>query len=311
MRTVFFGTPDIALPSLAAVHAAHEVAAVVCQPDKPKGRSGKPVAPPVKARALENGLDVHQPAKLNDGAFEAWLRDMAPDICVVAAYGRMLKQPLLDVPPCGFINLHPSLLPRWRGPSPIRTAILEGDETTGATIMKIVLEMDAGDILIQEETPIGPEENNIELSERLAAMGGKLMARALDLIAAGKAEYTPQDPEKVTFSEMFTKERGRIRWAASAREIHNLVRAAVPWPVAHCRFRDDVCRIHRSAIIDATARAEPGTVTAVEKDRILAAAGEGQVAVLEFQAPGRRALSMRDFLRGCPIAPGERFEDIV
>lgn len=310
MRVVFFGTPDIALPCLEAVAAHHEVAAVVTQPDRPKGRRRKPAPPPVKVRAEAEGLPVHQPAKLNDGTFEAWLREQAPDLCVVAAYGRLLKQPIIDVPPKGYLNLHPSLLPRWRGPSPIRTAILEGDAETGVTIMKLVLEMDAGDILVQRRTPIEPDEDAVALSERLARLGAEAMLDALAQVECGTAEFTPQNPAAVTTCSIFRKEDGRIRWDAPAEGVHNLVRAAVPWPVAHCLFRGEVFRIHRTALTDASAQAAPGTITTVEKDRMLVACADRRLAILEIQAPGKRAMATGEFLRGAHVEPGERFEEI-
>jgi methionyl-tRNA formyltransferase len=310
VRTVFFGTPDIAVPSLAAVAARHEVAAVVCQPDKPQGRNLKLEPPAVKVWALEHGLEVCQPAKLNDGAFEAWLRDQAPELCTMAAYGRLLKQPILDIPPKGWLNVHPSLLPRWRGPSPIQTAILAGDAVTGVTIMEVTLEMDAGGILLQESTPIGPEDTSQSLSERLGARGADLLLQGMELVERGEAHFTPQDPACVAHCHLFEKEHGRIRWASPALDIHNLVRAAIPWPVAHCRFRGEVCRIHRTAIEPQPAEAPPGTITRVEKDRILVATGQGQLAILVFQAPGKKALPMAEFLRGRKIQPGERLEDL-
>ena len=310
MRTVFFGTPDIAVPSLAAVAARHEVAAVVCQPDKPQGRNLKLEAPAVKVWALEHGLEVCQPAKLNDGAFEAWLRDQAPELCTMAAYGRLLKQPILDIPPKGWLNVHPSLLPRWRGPSPIQTAIMAGDAVTGVTIMEVTLEMDAGGILLQESTPIGPEDTSQSLSERLGARGADLLLQGMELVERGEAHFTPQDPARVAHCHLFEKEHGRIRWASPALEIHNLVRAAIPWPVAHCRFRGEVCRIHQTAVEPQPAEAPPGTITRVEKDRILVATGQDQLAILVFQAPGKKALPMAEFLRGRKIEPGECVEDL-
>ncbi len=310
MRTIFFGTPDLAVPSLAALAEAHEVAAVVCPPDRPKGRGKKLVSPPVKVWAEAHGIPVHQPAKLNDGAFEAWLREQAPDVCAVTAYGRFLKQPLLDIPPHGWLNVHPSLLPRWRGPSPIQSAVLAGDEEAGVTIIRLVLEMDAGDILVQESTPIAPEENAAELTARLADLGSRLLVEGMNSVAAGEAEFTPQDPGQVVVCPLFEKETGRIRWARPAREIHNLVRAAVPWPVAHCHYQGEVCRIHRTRVSDEAAGAEPGTVVAVTKNEVIVATGEGCIAILVFQAPGKKAIPMGDYLRGRRIEVGERFEDI-
>jgi len=299
------------VPSLETVARGHEVCAVVCQPDKPQGRSGTSVAPPVKQWADAHGVACVQPVKLNDGTFESWLRAQAPEVCVLVAYGRILKQPLLDVPVHGFLNMHPSLLPRHRGPSPIQTAILCGDAVTGVCVMRLDAGMDTGPILLREEHPIDPDDTTLSLTRRLADAGADALARALALVAEGKAEYRPQGDEGVTVTRTYTKEDGRIRWAAPARDIHNLVRAAVPWPVAQCGYKGAVCRILKTAVVAENASGvTPGTVTAVAKDRVLVAAGEGQVAVLEFQAPGKKAMAMGDFLRGHAMSPGERFEDL-
>jgi len=310
MRAVFFGTPELAVPALEAVAARHEVTALVCQPDRPRGRSKRPVPPPAKVWADANGLAVVQPTKLNDGAFEAWLRDQSPDVCPLVAYGRILKQPILDVPPQGFINLHPSLLPRHRGPSPIPSAILAGDETTGVSIMRMDAGMDTGDVLLQRELPIQPDDTTASLSNRLADLGAQLLVRGLDLIAAGEATFTPQDHAQATVTAMFRKADGRIRWDAPATQIHNLVRAANPWPMAQCRFRGDVCRIHATHVIDEPSDAPPGTVVRVEPDRVVVATGQGLLSVLTFQPPGKRAMPMADFLRGHPIEPGDQFQSI-
>ncbi len=310
MRIVYFGTPQLAVPALTAVAQRHDVVAVVTQPDRPKGRSGKPAPPEVKVWALENGLAVHQPEKLHNGEFEAWLREQKPDLCVVAAYGRLLKQPVLDVPPLGWLNLHPSLLPRWRGPSPIQTAILEGDATTGVTIMRIVLEMDAGDIVLQEETPIAPEETAGELTDRLAEIGAAQMLNAIDLVERGTAPAIPQDPARVTISKVFEKGHGRIQWAGPTQRIHNRVRACNPWPMAQCMLKDQFCRILRTVLTEEATNDAPGTIMAVEKDRILVATGNGVLAVTHLQLAGRKALDASAFLRGVPLQPGDRFEDI-
>ncbi len=310
MRVVFFGTPALAVPSAEAVAARHEVAAVVCQPDRPQGRSNRPVPPPVKCWALERGVPVYQPEKIHDGTFEAWLRAQAPELCAITAYGRLLKQPIIDIPTKGWLNMHPSLLPRHRGPSPIQTALLEGDEVTGVTIIRLTLEMDSGDILLQKSTPIGADENAEDLTERLARMGAELLAEGVDRVEAGTAEFVPQDPEKATYCTMFEKEHGRIRWGHSAQQIHNQVRACLPWPVAHCLYQGEVCRIHKSMVVDQFSDAAPGTVLSVEKDRVLVGTGDGQLAIMQFQPPGKRVMTMADFLRGHPMQAGERFEEI-
>jgi len=311
VRVIFFGTPELAVPPLAAVADRHNVVAVVCQPDQPRGRIKKPVPPPTKVWAIAHDIAVMQPAKLNDGTFEAWLREQAPDVCPLAAYGRILKQLILDVPTHGFINMHPSLLPRHRGPSPIQTAILEGDTATGVSIMRLDAGMDTGDILLQSGIPILPDDTTASLSERLAKLGAELLVRGLDQIASGQAEFTPQDHGRASVTRRFEKADGHIRWSAPAESIHNLVRAALPWPMAQCLFGGEVYRIHKSAVADEAADAPPGTVVRVEKDRVLVATGRGLLAILWFQAPGKRAMPMGDYLRGHRIRAGDRFESVT
>lgn len=310
MRVVFLGTPELAVPTLAVLAARHEIAGVVCQPDKPQGRSGRPAPPPVKVWAVEHGLPVHQPTRLNDGAFETWLREANPDIGVLAAYGRFLREPILAVPRHGWLNLHPSLLPRWRGPSPIQAALREGDAETGVTIMRISMKMDAGDILLQEKTPIGPEENAEELAARLAGLGADLMLRGLDLVTRGEARFTPQEDARATYSHIIEKSDGNIRWADPAPRLNNLVRAMCPWPSAQTRFRGQVCRILRSAVVPAATDGPPGTVIHSDKQSVHVATGAGALSLLEFQAPGKRAMAIAEYLRGNRIAPGDRFEDV-
>ncbi len=316
MRVVFFGTPELAVPTLEAVMKCHELLAVVCRPDRPKKRSKRPVPPPVKKFALEHGIHVQQPTKLNDGEFEAWLRGLAPDICCLVAYGRILKQPILDVPEHGFLNMHPSLLPRHRGPSPIKTAIREGDEVTGVTIMRLDTGMDTGDILLQKRVPIADDDTAGSLSDRLARVGAGLMLKALEIIESGQAVFTPQDHQKATTTKGFEKADARIDWTTPARHIHNLVRATNPWPVAHCMFRGEVCRIHRTDLPENDTAAgpppaTPGTVVRVDDaDGIVVATGEGSLRIVEIQMPGKRAMPTRDFLKGTPVEPGETFENL-
>jgi methionyl-tRNA formyltransferase len=311
MRTVFLGTPALAVPTLAAVAAQHDVAAVVCQPDKPQGRSGAPVQPPTKEWALAHGIPVHQPTKLNDGTFEQWLRDLCPEVGIVFAYGRLLKQPILDVPPHGWLNVHPSLLPRWRGPSPIQSAILNGDTETGISIMRLVLEMDAGPLLLQERLAIGPDETAEELTERIAPRCAELLCDALAQVAAGTATITPQAAEGLTHCGMLRKEDGYLRWDRPAQALHNQVRGSLPWPAAQCQFRGGICKILRSRLVHGNTAEAPGTITAIEKDAVIVATGDGLLGITEFQAPGKKPLPMGDFARGARLQPGERFEDLA
>lgn len=310
MRVVFFGTPELALPSLDAVARQHEVAAVVCQPDRPQGRSGRPVPPPTKQWADAHGVAVVQPTKLNDGSFETWLRERAPEIGVLVAYGRILKPAILNVPRHGFLNMHPSLLPRHRGPSPIQTAILCGDEKTGVTIMRLDEGMDTGDILLQREAPILPDDTTGSLSERLAVLGAGLLVDALDLVARGEARFIQQDDTQATVTRLYEKKDGQIVWSAPARDIHNLVRAAIPWPVAHCRFSGETCRIHKTDVSNEPANDSPGTVLSVERDRITVATGAGRLSILALQMPGKKTMTTAEFLRGHAVRPGDRFEDL-
>ncbi len=310
MRIVFFGTPDLALPSLEAISASHEVTAIVCQPDKPKGRSKKLLSPPTKVWAEAHHVHVSQPTKLNDGVFEAWLRSQAPDICTLVAYGRILKQAILDVPPHGFLNMHPSLLPRYRGPSPIQTALLEGQNETGITIMRLDAGTDTGDILLQESMPISIEDTSETLSTRLAQLGAKRLLEALNLLESGDAIFKKQDDALATHSKMYTKEDGRIRWDRSATEIHNLARAFNPWPVAHCLLKGDTVRIYKTRVIEIQENKSPGTVLRINKNDIVVAAGDGAIAIETIQTHGKRAIPVADFLRGNALQPGDRFEDL-
>ena len=310
MRLVFFGTPEIAVPSLDALARRHEVTAVVCQPDRPRGRGKKLEPPPVKVRALEHGLPVHQPVRLHDGAFEEWLRGQNPEVCAITAYGRLLRQPVLDVPPHGFINMHPSLLPRWRGPSPVQSAVLAGDDETGVSIMKLTLDMDAGPILLQERAPVSPDEPADMLSARLAVLGAQLLADALDRIDGGTAAFEPQDDARATYCTLLTKEDGYLDWNQPARTLHNQVRGCQPWPTAQCRLHGAVLKVHAAESVDSPADQPPGTVVLVDKQRLHVATGNGALSILAIQAPGKRAMPIAEFLRGHRIEPGERFEPV-
>jgi len=310
MKIVFWGTPELALPTLAALPEKHDVLAVVCQPDRPKGRSAKAASPPVKDWAESQGIPVLQPEKLNDGSVEAWLKNLAPDVCVLAAYGRYIKEPILNVPKHGFLNMHPSLLPKYRGPSPIQSALLSGDSESGVTIIRLSTEMDAGDVLIQKKTPVGSNENNRQLTERLAEMGGELMLEALALLETGGAVFTPQDHSKAVHCQMISKSGGHIRWAKPAVTIHNLVRACVPWPAAQCLYNGQVYKILESEPSGGVTSETPGTVTQVEKDRIQVATGDGQLSLLSIQAPGKKVMPVSAYLLGHKIKAGERLEDI-
>lgn len=282
--------------------------ALVCQPDRPKGRSKTPQAPPTKQWAAKHDLPVHQPTKLNDGAFAAWLRDQRPDLCALVAYGRILKQPILDVPPHGFLNMHPSALPQYRGPAPIQAAILNGETETAITIMRLDAGMDSGDILLQQPFMIDPHDTTETLSERLGVLGAELMVEAVRRIESGTATFTPQDHEAATYTKMLDKADGAIDWTQPAPAIHNLVRAANPWPMAHAKLDGETYRILQTRVEDRSLADPPGTVVRADACNLLIATGNGAIAIEVIQAPGKKPMHIADFLRGRSIPKGARFE---
>ncbi|MDZ4861525.1 MAG: methionyl-tRNA formyltransferase [Candidatus Hydrogenedentes bacterium] len=312
MRIVFFGTPELAIPSLAAIAQEHEVAAVVCQPDRPSGRGRALLPPPTKVWADAHGISVVQPVRLNDGEFASWLGDQRPDICALTAYGRILKQPILEAAPHGILNMHPSMLPRYRGPSPIQSALIRGETETGVTIMRLSVEMDAGDIVLQERVPILPEDDGITLTSRLAELGGRKLCDAIDQIALSSAVFSPQNHANASYCGLIKKRDGQIDWSKASLDIHNLVRGAQPWPAAHCLFSGDVVKVLKTELLphSSTVHLSPGEVLEVEADRVVVATGEGTIGVLKIQAPGKRAMATADYLRGHAILPGQRFENL-
>ena len=306
MRIVFMGTPDFAVPSLEGlIQAGHTVCGVFCQPDKPVGRhQNKLQAPPVKQAALEHGIPVFQPTKLRDGTALAQLRELAPELIVVAAYGRILPDDILNLPPMGCINVHSSLLPKYRGAAPINWAVINGETETGVTIMDMATELDAGDIIAQVSTPIDSEETVETLHDRLAQLGGELLVRTVADLAAGTAVRTPQDPSQVTFAPLLSRELSPIDWSRSAKDIHNQVRGLVPWPATSTDILNgETVKIFAVRETGASTGKVPGTVLAAGKDGIDVACGDGMVLrILELQAPGSRRMAAADYLRGHPLA---------
>lgn len=308
MRIVFFGTPDMAVPSLEAVSEKHDVAAVVCQPDKPAGRKNKLHPPAVKVCAERLGIPVHQPSKLNDGAFEAWLQEQKPEVCVLVAYGRILKVPILEVPPKGFLNVHPSMLPLYRGPAPIYASVLNGDTETGITIMELDEGMDSGSMLLQETFPVKPDDTTGSLTMAASTKGAEMLLEALEQVEAGTATCTPQDHEKATYCDIILKEDGRINWHDPAVQIVNQVRACQPWPVAYAKLDDHIYRIHHAGIHETNNEEDPGTILDTEGNQLIIQCGKGAIEVHEIQAPGKRAIPTADFLRGNALPSGSQFE---
>lgn len=299
------GTPDFAVPSLnALVAAGHDVCGVFSQPDKPVGRhQNKLKATPVKECALSHDIPVFQPVTVKDGTAYEQLKALDPELIVVAAYGRVLPEEILNLPPKGCINVHSSLLPKYRGAAPINWAVVNGDAETGVTIMHMAKELDAGDIIGQVSTPIDPDEFVEMVHDRLAEMGGKLLVEVVSDIENGTATRTPQDPELVTYAPMLSRELCPIDWSQSAKSIHNKVRGLVPWPATSTDcFTSDPVKVFSVTETGARTNKEPGTVVSAGKDGIDIACGDGMVLrILELQAPGSRRMAAADYLRGHPI----------
>jgi methionyl-tRNA formyltransferase len=312
LRVAFAGTPEFARVALAGLlRSHHQVAGVITRPDRPRGRGRRIQASPVKQTAVAAHLPVLQPETLrNDPAVPAALRDWAADVLVVVAYGLIVPQPLLDAAPLGSINIHASLLPRWRGAAPIQRALLAGDATTGITIMRMEAGLDTGPILLQRSVEIGPADTSGDLHDVLARMGAEALVSALDGLADGSLEARPQPAEGASHAGKIAKSEALITWQHSAIDIDRQVRALNPWPVAETRFEDEQLRVLRAQAEprDAAANtaAEPGTVIAIRDARILVQCGEGQLALTDVQRPGRKPITAAEFARSHAL-PGRRF----
>lgn len=308
VRILFMGTPDFAVASLAALlEAGHEVCGVFTQPDKPKNRGMKLQPSPVKEYAIAHDIPVFQPLKMKDGEAMGYIRDLEPELVVVAAYGRILPSDILDYPAYGCINVHSSLLPKYRGAAPINWAILNGDKTTGVTIMHMAPELDAGDMILQGETAIGPDETAPELFARLAELGGKLLVEAVDLLARGEAPRTPQDAAVSTYAPMLSRELSPMDWSKGAQALHDQVRGLLPWPCATAEFGGIRCKVFSTDIIDDTTDLAPGTVAEAGKTGVVMACGGGTLLrIKELQPDGKKRMAAADFLRGHPLTAGEK-----
>jgi methionyl-tRNA formyltransferase len=307
VRVVFMGSPAFALPSLEALVAAgHEVALVVSQAAKPVGRSGESTDPPVARSAKELGIGVFQPATLKDSAAVARLAEAAADVFVVVAYGKILPESVLELPRLGCVNVHGSLLPRWRGASPVQAALLAGDAETGISLMKMDAGMDTGPVYRSVATTIGPDEDAVSLSARLAAMGARLLVDYLPAIEDGELEPVPQDDARATACPKISREDGRIDWTRPAGELARRARAFTPWPGVFAYRGGARVKLSETRAVTRAERGVPGRVLDVG-DEILFACGEDALSVRTLQTEGRRALPAREFARGERLAVGERF----
>ncbi|MCI6588613.1 MAG: methionyl-tRNA formyltransferase [Clostridiales bacterium] len=306
MRIVFMGTPDFAVPSLRAlVDHGYEVVGVFCQPDRPKGRGHKLAACPVKELAQSAGIPVFQPERIKREEGVAMLKSCAPDLCVTAAFGQLLSQEILDIPPLGTINVHSSLLPKHRGSAPINWSIIKGDAVTGVTTMFTDKGMDTGDILLTRETPIGPAENAGELTDRLAVMGAQLLIETIRAIEAGTLARTPQDHAAATYEPKMDKELGRIDWSKSAQELDWLVRGTTPWPGAFTTLGEQTIKVFELDILDGPASGAPGEIVAADAKRgLVVSCGDHDVALAQIQMPGAKRMNAKDYLRGHTMETG-------
>ena len=300
MRVVFMGTPDFAAASLKAlIDNGYEVAGVFAQPDKPSGRGMEVTYSPVKQLALDHEIPVFQPAKMRDGTALEIMKSLSPDIVVVVAYGRILPDDLLAVPPLGTINVHGSLLPKYRGAAPIQWAVLNGDEVTGVSTMYLASEMDAGDIIYSAQTRIGEYETSGELYDRLKDMGAELLIQTLRDIEAGTAPRTPQDHSQATFVSMLDKSLSPIDFSKPARSVVKWIYGLQPWPVATAVLGNDTLKIFAAVQTDHHTELAPGSIVCADKNGIEVACGSGEtVLITQLQAPGKKRMAAADYLRG-------------
>ena len=306
MRIVFMGTPEFAVPSLnALVEAGYEICGVFTQPDKPKNRGMKLQASPVKEYAMSAELPVFQPMKMRDGEALAVLRELKPDLIVVAAYGKILPVDILELPPLGCVNVHSSLLPKYRGAAPINWAIFNGEDETGVTIQRMAEGVDTGDILAQARTPIDINENAAQLLARLAKLGAGLLMETVRKLETGEARATPQDESRASHAPMLSKELSPMDWGKTARQLHDQVRGLYPWPSAVALLDGIRCKVIRTLLLEEETNQRPGTVLQADKKGLRVASGDGRVLeILELQPDGKKVMAAAAFLMGHPIQTG-------
>lgn len=301
MRIAFFGTPDFAVPTLQALAASEHTVEVFTQPDKPVGRKGILTPPAVKVEAVKLGLPVHQFEKIRSEEGVAALRAFAPDLMCVVAFGQLFSQEILDIPPYGAINIHGSLLPLYRGASPIQQTVIDGQELAGVSTMLLVKRMDAGDILLTASTPLGENETYGELSERLSHLGAQLFMETLSRLEAGTLIRRPQEEEQATYCKMLTRDTGKLSMDMTVRQMHNLVRGTNPWPGAYALLGEDKLKIYATRLCSAPSSLPVGTLFGSPKEGLFLQCRDGALELLEIQAPGGKRMEAKVFLRGHDI----------
>jgi len=304
MKVVFMGTPDFAVPSLEVLNKNHEVLCVVCQPDKPKGRGKKMVFPVVKEKAIELGIEVLQPEKINNAEFIDKLEEYDADIFVVAAYGQILNERILNMPKYGCINVHGSLLPQYRGAAPIQKSIMDGCDKTGVTIMQMEKGLDSGDMISKVECEITKNDTYATMTEKLAAAGAELLAETMKAIENGTAERVPQNHDESTYAPMISRETGHIDWSRSAEEIDCLVRGLDPQPAAYTLYGEEVLKVFKVDVLDKEYGLEAGTIAETDKKGFIVQCGKGSARVAVLQAKGGKIMPTDAYMRGHLIETG-------
>ncbi|HTY13259.1 MAG TPA: methionyl-tRNA formyltransferase [Candidatus Omnitrophota bacterium] len=307
MKIVFMGTPAPAAACLQAlIDAEEQIACVVTQPDRPKGRNLRVTASPVKELAMKYKIPVESPEKAKDPIFINKIRSLDPELIVVVAYGKILPKELLSIPKRGAINVHASLLPKYRGAAPVQWALLNGDNETGVTVMQISETLDTGDIILQDTVTIDPQDNSATLLDKLFARGAQTLLLVVDQIKKGTAKASPQNETEATYAPSITKESGEIDWKRSAMEINNRVRAMIPWPVAHTFYKGKMLRLWSAEPVSVPGKFQPGEIVDV-RDDLIVACGAGSLLIQELQLEGGRKMGAHDFVRGHRLAIGDSF----
>ena len=305
MKIVFMGTPQFAVPCLQRLlEDGHELAAVFTQPDKPQGRKMVLTAPPVKQLALEHHLPVHQPATLRDGSAVQLLRTYAPELIVVVAYGKILPKEILQLPPYGCVNVHASLLPKYRGAGPIQWSVINGETVTGVTSMYMSEGLDTGDMILRHELPIDPMETAGQLQQRLAQLGAQCLSETVQAIAAGCAPRTPQPEDGSSYAPMLTRQMAEIDFTRPAQQVHNLIRGMHPWPVAYTHLDGKTLKVHAAAPVDGYS-GQPGCL--LDDRRLIIGCGQGAIELLQVQLEGAKQMDAQSFLRGKKLNVGKIF----
>jgi methionyl-tRNA formyltransferase len=305
MNIVYMGTPEFAVPTLEYLYnAGHNIKLVITQKDKPKGRGKKLQNTPVKAKALELGLEVYQPESVNDTESIDKIKNCEPDFIIVAAYGQILKKDILYMPKYHCLNVHASLLPKYRGAAPINWAIINGEVETGIAIMKMEEGLDTGDVILSKSIKINDEDDYVTIHDKLATIGGELIIQAINKIVEGNANFIPQDDSKSSYAPMIFKDTGHIDWGKSGREIFNLVRGLKPWPVAYTKYKGETVKIHKVEYIGDDNNGTYGQIKKVNKNGIYVNVKDGYIIIKELQFPGKKVLTVSQYLAGNSIDEG-------